>query len=100
MTPEKVLKMIRDKINPMTADIHVVDEYLKNSTIQNDESAAEKYSTFLYKLDRTDGINANERRQFIGIYKMMNMFTKDAGAAIGSLIKQNADISKKCGKFR
>lgn len=93
MTPEKVLKMIRDKINPMTADIHVVDEYLKNSTIQNDESAAEKYSTFLYKLDRTDGINANERRQFIGIYKMMNMFTKDAGAAIGSLIKQNADIT-------
>lgn len=93
MTPEKVLKMIRDKINPMTADIHVVDEYLNNSTIQNDEADAEKYSTFLYKLDRTDGINANERRQFIGIYKMMNMFTKDAGAAIGSLIKQNADIT-------
>ena len=60
---------------------------------QQDNDKEEKYSRFLYKLDQTDGISEQERNQFIGIYKMMNIFTKDAGAAIGTLVKQNEEIT-------
>lgn len=88
MTPDRCLEMIRDGVNPMTDDIHKVNEYLESM-----DSVSEKYSTFLYKLDRTEGITEDERRQFIGIYKMFNMFRKDAGVAIGSLCSQGADIT-------
>lgn len=104
MTPEVVLDMIRDHVNPMSDSISVVNQYLQNkhdelteteeaSNMSDIETQSEKYSTFLYKLDRTGGITDEERKQYIGIYKMMNMFTKDAGAAIGTLIKQNASIT-------
>ena len=89
--PEAVLKMIRDGINPMDTDINELSRYLNNIVGQNAED--EKYSTFLYKLDRTHGITEEERRQFIGIYKMMNIFTKDAGKAAGALVQQGSDMT-------
>ena len=70
--------MIRENINPMTEDIHTVNAYLTEMNAQQDNDKEEKYSRFLYKLDQTDGISEQERNQFIGIYKMMNIFTKDA----------------------
>lgn len=88
MTPDRCLEMIRNGINPMTDDIHKVNEYLESM-----DGVSEKYSTFLYKLDRTEGITTEEREQFIGIYKMFNMFRKDAGVAIGALCNQGADIT-------
>lgn len=93
MKPEIALSMIRENINPMTEDIHTVNEYLAEMSEQNETDKEEKYSRFLYKLDRTEGISQEERKQFIGIYKMMNIFTKDAGAAIGTLIEQNEAIT-------
>lgn len=88
MTPDRCLEMIRNGVNPMSDDIHEVNEYLESMN-----AVSEKYSTFLYKLDRTEGITADEREQFIGIYKMFNMFRKDAGVAIGALCNQGADIT-------
>ena len=93
MKPQTVLNMIRDNVDIMSADIHAVNQYIKEE--YSDISSASAYSTFLYKLDRTNGITSEERQQFIGIYKMMNMFTKDAGSAIGALVKQGADITMK-----
>lgn len=93
MRPEVTLAMIRENINPMTEDIHKVNEYLVEMNNEQDTDKEEKYSRFLYKLDRTDGITEQEREQFIGIYKMMNIFTKDAGAAIGTLVKQKEAIT-------
>ncbi len=93
MTPETALDMIRNNINPYTSDIREVNEYLKTQNEENERDLNDKYSTFLYKLDRTDGITADERKQYIGIFKMMNMFTKDAGKSIGALVAQGADIT-------
>lgn len=94
MQPKTVLNMIRNNINPMTEDIHEVNEYLtKENKSITEAQKAEKYSRFLFKLERTGGISEEERTQFIGVYKMVNLFTKDAGAAIGALVKQNAEIT-------
>jgi hypothetical protein len=93
MKPETALNMIRNNINPYTTDIREVNEYLKTENAKLDNASGDKYSEFLYKLDRTDGITADERKQYIGIFKMMNMFTNDAGKAIGALVAQGADIT-------
>ncbi len=91
MNPEAILDMIRDNVNPMKDDIHDVNEYLKEKNEHSNN--IDKYSTFLYKLDMTDGISAEERAQFIGLYKMTNMFRADAGMAIGTLLRQGNSMT-------
>lgn len=93
MKPETVLNMIKDGVNPMNASIEEVNEYLTAANDKASKDNEEKFSKFLYKLDRTNGITKEQRKQFIGIYQMMNIFTKDAGVAAGALIKQGAEVT-------
>ena len=79
MKPETVVKMIDDGINPMNTDIWTVNDYLSSMNQGATKDNEEKYSKFLYKLDKTGGINETKKKQFIGIYQMMNIFTRDAG---------------------
>lgn len=93
MKPETVLNMIKDGVNPMNASIEEVNEYLTEANDKASKANEEKFSKFLYKLDRTNGITKEQRKQFIGIYQMMNIFTRDAGVAAGALIKQGAEVT-------
>lgn len=93
MKPETVLNMIKDGVNPMNASIEEVNEYLTEANNKASKDNEEKFSKFLYKLDRTNGITKEQRKQFIGIYQMMNIFTRDAGVAAGALIKQGAEVT-------
>ncbi len=90
MKPQAVLDMIREGLNPMETEISVLNAYLEQ---HNGEANDEKFSRFLYKLDRHKDITAEERRQFIGIYKMMNIFRKDAGKAVGALENSKAEFT-------
>ena len=90
MKPETVLNMIKDGVNPMNASIEEVNEYLTEANDKASKDNEEKFSKFLYKLD---GITKEQRKQFIGIYQMMNIFTRDAGVAAGALIKQGAEVT-------
>ena len=93
MKPETVLNMIKDGVNPMNASIEEVNEYLTEANDKASKDNEEKFSKFLYKLDRTNGITKEQRKQFIGIYQTMNIFTRDAGVAAGALIKQGAEVT-------
>lgn len=93
MKPETVLNMIKDGVNPMNASIEEVNEYLTEANDKASKDNEEKFSRFLYKLDRTNGITKAQRKQFIGIYQMMNIFTRDAGVAAGALIKQGVEVT-------
>ena len=93
MKPETVLNMIKDGVNPINASIEEVNEYLTEANDKASKDNEEKFSKFLYKLDRTNGITKEQRKQFIGIYQMMNIFTRDAGVAAGALIKQGAEVT-------
>ncbi len=93
MKPETVLNMIKDGVNPMNASIEELNEYLVEANDKASKDNEEKFSRFLYKLDRTNGITKEQRKQFIGIYQMMNIFTKDAGVAAGALVKQGAEVT-------
>ena len=87
MKPETVLNMIKDGVNPMNASIEEVNEYLTEANDKASKDNEEKFSKFLYKLDRTNGITKEQRKQFIGIYQMMNIFTRDAG--VGAEVTMN-----------
>ena len=91
MSPQVVYQMIKDRINPMNTDISTLNDYIADNYDVGQETV--KYSEFLYKLEKTEGIDETSRRQYIGIYKMFNAIKKDRGKAVGALLNQNAEIS-------
>lgn len=94
MTPATTLQMIREQKNPLEMTMEELEAYL-NSKDGEPAQDAEKYSKFLQRLDRTGGINAEEREAYIGIYRMFRQIEKSDGAVIGSLVAAGAQMNFK-----
>lgn len=94
MTPATTLQMIREQKNPLEMTMEELDEYLnnKNSDLAED---AEKYSTFLQKLDRAGNISDTEREAYIGIYRLFRQIERSDGAVIGSVVATGAQMNFK-----
>ena len=92
MTPGNVLQMIRDGENPLSATMEELSEYFDGQQ-HTPEQDAEKYSKFLYKMEKNGKISEEERTSFIGIYRMIRTLEKNDGAAIGALVNQGAELT-------
>ena len=71
-----------------------LNDYLDSMQYEK-EQENEKYSKFLYKLDKNNEINEQERSAFIGIYRMFRQFEKTDDAALGMLVNTGAELSFK-----
>lgn len=91
MVPQVVYGMIKDGINPMETDIAALNDYVCD--VKDDDDASVKYSEYLYELERNKEIDADERKQYIGIYKMFHTLKKDGGKAVGALINQELPVN-------
>lgn len=87
MTPASVLQMIREGINPLSMEMDELETYLNNQE-KEPEQEIEKYSEFLYKLEKNKAVTESERDAYIGIYRLFRQLQKTDGAAIGALIGQ------------
>lgn len=92
MTPQKVLNMIREGHNPLETSVEELNGYFINM----EESArpeVEKYSEFLYRMDKSGKITPEEREKFVGIYSLISKFQKDGMKAAGALLNQNLELT-------
>ncbi len=94
MTPAAVLQTIRDGKNPLEMTLPELDAYL-DSIPYGKEQEIEKFSKFLYKLDKNKAITEEERTAYIGIYRMLRQFEKTDNAGVGALINIGAEVSFK-----
>lgn len=94
MTPAAVLQTIRDGKNPLDMTIPELNDYL-DSTDYSKEQESEKYSRFLYKLDKNKEIDEQERTAYIGIYRMLRQIEKGDDAAVGMIMGTGAELSFK-----
>ncbi|MDE6846054.1 MAG: hypothetical protein K2J99_09835 [Lachnospiraceae bacterium] len=94
MTPAVVLQTIRDGKNPLEMTIPEINDYLDSMQYEKEEET-EKYSKFLYKLDRNKAITEEERTAYIGIYRMLRQFEKTDDAAVGAVVNMGAELSFK-----
>ena len=92
MTPAATLQAIREGKNPLNMSIEELNKYLDDS---DTEIAAkeEKFSKYLYKLEKNHGISEQEREAYIGIYRMFRQLEKTDDAAVGSLLKEGAQLT-------
>ncbi len=94
LSPAKVLSLIKDGKNPLEMTIKELDAYLsKDGNAPGQE--AEDYRKFLIKLEKNADITEAEKESYIGIYRLIRQIEKTDGAALGSLMQQNAEISFK-----
>lgn len=93
MQPQVVYNMIKDGLNPMETDIETLNQYLTEHYEISSETV--KYSEFLYSLEQNDAITPQERKQYVGIYKMLHTLKKDGGKAVGALFNQDAELNLK-----
>lgn len=92
LKPSMTLEMIREGKNPLQMSMAEVQDYIQKHENEfiND---AQKYSEFLYKLDKKKQITEAEREAYIGVYRLFRQIEKSDGAVIGSLVNQNAEIN-------
>ncbi len=92
MTPAASLQAIRDGKNPLEMSISELNRYLDESGA-DDAANDEKFSKYLYKLEKSHAVSEQEREAYIGIYRMFRQLEKTDDAAVGSLLKEGAEIT-------
>lgn len=91
LTPQKTLQMIREGKNPLEMNLDVLSEYL--SATQSETEEIEKYSKYLYQLEKNDEITQEEREAYIGIYRLLKQVEKSDGAALGSVVANGQELN-------
>jgi len=92
MTPAASLQAIRDGKNPLTMSIAELNQYLDESGA-DDTAKEEKFSKYLYKLEKAHAVTDQEREAYIGIYRMFRQLEKTDDAAVGSLLREGVQVS-------
>lgn len=92
MTPAAVLQMIREDVNPLNMNVEELYDYLKEKEADA-VTETEKYSKYLYKLEKNNSISEEERDAYIGVYRLFRQIEKGDGAAIGSLLQTGRELT-------
>ena len=95
MTPAVTLEMIKRGISPLDMSMSEISDTARQIKSENPDERDEKFSEFLWKLERKNEISEEERDSYIGIYRLISQVEKSDGAVIGSLVNQGADITMK-----
>nr|MCR4716208.1 DUF6240 domain-containing protein [Lachnospiraceae bacterium] len=95
MQPETVLGMIRDQVNPLEMGLDELSIEINKQQEKNGKSQEEKYSEFLVKLDSGNQITAKERESYIGIYRLINAVTSFSDRDLGSVMKNEQEVTLK-----
>lgn len=92
LTPGKALALIREGANPL--DMKLEDLVRHIEELDHDPKRdGEKYSRFLYKLEKSGEITESEKESYLGIYRLLNRLEKTDHASIGRLLETGADIT-------
>mgnify|MGYP001264845270 CR=1 FL=1 len=93
MHPAAVVDMIKEGVNPLDTPIFELSKKIQERNEKLGGSEEEKYSEFLWKLEKDNGITKEERKAFIGIYRLLNNIEKTDGKALGRVIKANQEVT-------
>ena len=93
MTGDVTLELIRRGKNPLDTDIYTLNNDVEGLKSELGASAEEKYSEFLWKLEKNQEITKEQRDAYIGIYRLLHQIEKSEGAVVGTLLNQGSEIT-------
>lgn len=92
MKPAVVVRMIRNGQNPLDMTMEELGDTVRELSDEL-QPAEESYSRYLWKLEKHDGITAEERSAYIGIYRLLHQIEKSDGAAIGAVVETGQELT-------
>lgn len=93
MTGDVTLELIKRGKNPLDTDIYTLNENVEEIKSQLGSSSEEKYSEFLWRLEKNQQITTEQRNAYIGIYRLFHQIEKSEGAVVGALLNQGSEIT-------
>lgn len=93
MTPKTTAYLIANGINPLKTDIRKLNDKLDEINTQIEADTGEKFSRFLWKLDKKKEITPEDRKTYIGIYRALHTIQKADRRAIGELVKEGGTLT-------
>ena len=93
MTPRTTAYLIANGINPLKTDIRKLNDELEEINQKIEADTGEKFSKFLWKLDKTNKITQENRKNYIGLYRALNTIQKLDRKAIGEVIKEGNTVT-------
>lgn len=84
--------MIRDGVNPLEKTFDELESYFSQNP-QSYEEEAEDYCRFLYQLERKKDVTEEERKAYIGIYRMVHQVEREDGAAVGAVVNTGVRVA-------
>ena len=94
LKPGAVLDLIREGKNPLAMSLDELSENLdQQGEKDNNSKDREKYARFLYKLEHKGEITEEEKKSFIGIYRLFHTLKATDYEAIGSVLKTDKKMT-------
>jgi hypothetical protein len=93
LQPAVTVRMIKEGRNPLTMPINELNQTIDRIKEEQGISTEEKFSTYLHKLEKENGITQEERKAYIGIYRLLYNVEKSDGAALGAVIKAEREVT-------
>lgn len=95
LTPSVVIEMIRKGENPLEMDFSMLNQTAENIKQELNQNDTERFSEFLWKLEKNKEITEEERSSFVGVYRLLHQIERTDGAAIGAVLNQGAELTLK-----
>lgn len=91
--PTTVLSLIREGKNPLDMPIDELNRELERINEENGVTKEEKYSRFIWQLEKKGEITQEERSGYIGMYRLLNQLQSMDGAQIGAVLETGSDVT-------
>lgn len=93
LTPQVVLNLIREGKNPLNMTMDGLNEEIMQQREIRGITDEQRFSEFLYQMDRQNAITEEERKSFIGIYRLLDKVQKSHGKDIGAVVRNGQEVT-------
>lgn len=93
LQPSVVLNLIRNGVNPLQMPVEALNSLIQDYIHDEGIIEEERFSTFLQKLDRRGDITADERKGYIGIFRLIDKVVRSKGKDIGTLVRNGQPLT-------
>lgn len=91
--PAIAAKMIKEGINPLDMPVYELNDKIDEMRGEMGINGQESYSSYLWKLEHTEGISPQERSGYIGLYRLLHQIQSEDRAAIGNVAESGKDMT-------
>lgn len=93
MKPTAVLELIRRGENPLNKPLDELNQELEEIQKEKGISSEERFSRFLWQMEKDGQVTQEERMGYIGVYRLLNQLQKTDGAAIGAVMETGQELT-------